>query len=392
MPATLSWEALASSSLIPPWATQNQDTSIPGLQTQKQPRQRFSFSDVQAISTLIPPRVSYNQGILVTKQRKQELSEQVCDIQQPSTFVLTKRQQQEQSKGQFLSSSNQSKTFMAAKSSISSRFIIKDYLRESAAKIMSESMTVFLVDEALSAAEGNLFLQAREAIAGIVEICANQGFRGVDVHLLHQDVFAENILSVDDLTEIFAEVQLDGTDAPTGARLAQLIERYLPLIESKESTHPPINIIVMSGSVPTDPDTLVECIVDAAQRLDMSGVRPDMFGIQFAQMGAEEVTNQVLCILGDNFGARNNVREIVTTISFDPAQGTFDSSFMIKILLGGIRKLFETKAIVQSALVPLSNRISSQATNISKALGSAPTTNLNLTGGFGRPLGKFPRF
>lgn len=65
---------------------------------------------------------------------------------------------------------------------------------------------------------------------------------------------------------------------------------------------------------------------------------------------------------------------------------------MIKILLGGIRKLFETKAIVQSALVPLSNRISSQATNISKALGSAPTTNLNLTGGFGRPLGKFPRF
>lgn len=137
MPATLSWEALASSSLIPPWATQNQDTSIPGLQTHEQPRQRFSFSDVQAISTLIPPRISYNQGILVTKQRKQELSEQVCDIQQPSTFVLTKRQQQEQSKGQFLSSSNQSKTFMAAKSSISSRFIIKDYLRESAAKIMS---------------------------------------------------------------------------------------------------------------------------------------------------------------------------------------------------------------------------------------------------------------
>ena len=57
-----------------------------------------------------------------------------------------------------------------------------------------------------------------------------------------------------------------------------------------------------------DPDTLVECIVDAAQRLDMSGVRPDMFGIQFAQMGAEEVTNQVLRILGDDFGARNNVR------------------------------------------------------------------------------------
>lgn len=57
-----------------------------------------------------------------------------------------------------------------------------------------------------------------------------------------------------------------------------------------------------------DPDTLVESIVDAAQRLDRSGVRPDMFGIQFAQMGTEEVTNTTLGILGDNFGARNNVR------------------------------------------------------------------------------------
>lgn len=44
---------------------------------------------------------------------------------------------------------------------------------------------------------------------------------------------------------------LAGADAPTGLRLAQLIECYLPLIESEESTHPPITIIVMSGSVPS---------------------------------------------------------------------------------------------------------------------------------------------
>jgi len=43
----------------------------------------------------------------------------------------------------------------------------------------------------------------------------------------------------------------EGTDTPTGARLGQLIEQYLPLIESKESTHPPITIIVISGSVPS---------------------------------------------------------------------------------------------------------------------------------------------
>lgn len=42
--------------------------------------------------------------------------------------------------------------------------------------------------------EGNLFFETRKAIAGIIEICGTQGFRGVDIHLLHQDVLAENIV------------------------------------------------------------------------------------------------------------------------------------------------------------------------------------------------------
>lgn len=41
---------------------------------------------------------------------------------------------------------------------------------------------------------GDLFLQAREAIAGIVEISGSHGLSGVDLHLLHQDVFAENVV------------------------------------------------------------------------------------------------------------------------------------------------------------------------------------------------------
>jgi len=49
------------------------------------------------------------------------------------------------------------------------------------------------------------------------------------------------------------------------------------------------------------------------------------------------------------------IQDIVTTTSFNPAQGTFDYGFMIDILLEGIRKLFRTKSIVQSALGPLSS-------------------------------------
>src|SRR6267154_1481727 len=37
-----------------------------------------------------------------------------------------------------------------------------------------------------------------------------------------------------------------GEDTPTGARLDQLIEMYLPLIEYPSSTHEPVSIIVIT--------------------------------------------------------------------------------------------------------------------------------------------------
>ena len=120
-----------------------------------------------------------------------------------------------------------------------------------------------------------------------------------------------------------------------------------------------------------DPDILAECIVHAAQRLDQSGAQPNMFGIQFIQIGTEEVSKDVLRILGDDFRVEHNVRVclqallstvpdvliqgIVTTTSLNPAQCTFCSGFIIEILLRGIRKLFGTKSIVQSPLGPLSS-------------------------------------
>lgn len=44
---------------------------------------------------------------------------------------------------------------------------------------------------------------------------------------------------------------LVGTETPTGTRLAQLLDHYLPLIEFPESTHAPITITVVSGSAPS---------------------------------------------------------------------------------------------------------------------------------------------
>jgi len=138
-----------------------------------------------------------------------------------------------------------------------------------------------------------------------------------------------------------------------------------------------------------DPDMVVECIIDAAQRLDNSNVRPDMFGVQFIQMSVEEDTKSVLSILGDDFGAKHDIRvcfqlthsstesskalvqEIVATTSFNSARGTFDSGFVVKILLEGIRKVFETKFVVQSASHPWS---SIEAARLSIGVGVTPSS------------------
>ena len=44
----------------------------------------------------------------------------------------------------------------------------------------------------------------------------------------------------------FDHLPHSGTDTPTGAKLGQIIDMYLPLIEHPDSTHEPISIIVIT--------------------------------------------------------------------------------------------------------------------------------------------------
>lgn len=41
--------------------------------------------------------------------------------------------------------------------------------------------------------EGNLWLQAREALGGIVDIANRHGPKGIDLHFMHQEGHAENL-------------------------------------------------------------------------------------------------------------------------------------------------------------------------------------------------------
>jgi hypothetical protein len=50
-----------------------------------------------------------------------------------------------------------------------------------------------------------------------------------------------------------------GQDTPTGLRLSQVIEQYLPHIEHPQSTHEPISIIVITDGAASKVIILYPC-------------------------------------------------------------------------------------------------------------------------------------
>lgn len=113
---------------------------------------------------------------------------------------------------------------------------------------------------------------------------------------------------------------------PTGRKLQEVFDKYIPLIENKNLCHRPITVIVVTDGVPSSFDTCPsgtfltrgyspaddpsEVIIRAARRLDHSGVpregRP--FGIEFVQIGDDEEAAEALRELDDDIAIENGIR------------------------------------------------------------------------------------
>ncbi|KAI9453806.1 hypothetical protein HD554DRAFT_513636 [Boletus coccyginus] len=210
--------------------------------------------------------------------------------------------------------------------------------REASLKRWAEIKTVIVIDDSLSMQEGNLWAQAREALGGIIDIANQYGSKGSDIHFMHGDDYVPNMQSRAEVNALFNRVQPEGQDTPTGAKLGQIINHYLPLVEHEHSTHEPITILVITDGLPTDQADLESVIVDAAHRLERHRVRHDMFGIQFVQIGTDPAASELLHTLDDHLVTRYKIRDIVDSTPYDPRQGAFDTEYMLKILLGGLQQ------------------------------------------------------
>ncbi|KAG2143471.1 uncharacterized protein EDB93DRAFT_1252074 [Suillus bovinus] len=218
------------------------------------------------------------------------------------------------------------------------RFAPSLLMQEEDLRRVAEYKTVILIDDSISMAEGDLWSQMREALAGIVDLAIQYGSKGIDLHFMHQTQFAENMRSRSEVQKLFDQLSPTGEDTPTGVRLEQIIEMYLPLIEHPNSTHEPISIIVITDGAATDGDDLLRCIIEAASRLDRQQVPLDKFGIQFVQIGTDQDAARALHMLDDELSERYKIRDIVDTTPFDHDNGAFNTDYMVKIFIGSLHQ------------------------------------------------------
>jgi uncharacterized protein YegL len=197
--------------------------------------------------------------------------------------------------------------------------------------------TVILVDDSPSM-EGELWNDAREALAGVADLAAKYNSDGVDVHFLNNTHSVVDIKNSQDVRELFDSVLPDG-ETPTGAALSRMFNKYLPLLENKRRPHKPVCLIVITDGVPTDDPK--EVIIDAARRLDHTGVPLNKFGIQFVQIGDDTDATNALKELDDGIAGENGIRDMVDTTPYRPDGGQFTVDSVIKILLGSIDKLVD---------------------------------------------------
>lgn len=218
-------------------------------------------------------------------------------------------------------------------------------------KKLADYKTVVLIDDSISMAEEQSWTLVREALAGIADLATRYGSQGIDLHFLHHENFHQNIKTSQEVQNIFNQTAPNGLETPTAAKLEELINFYLPLVERKFSQHSPIDIIIITDGVATDQQALPEVIVSTAHRLERSQVPEEMFGIQFVQIGTDAEAASALRALDDQLAKQYKIRDIVDTTPYDPQQGAFNTDYMLKILLGGVNKILDNGGPVPTELL-----------------------------------------
>lgn len=187
--------------------------------------------------------------------------------------------------------------------------------------------------------------EARDSLAGMVELAAKMDDDGVDVHFLNSErclIGCRDPLAV---RAMFDSIVPDGV-TPMGTKLEMLLLQYMDDIETYKQTRKGIepkkrNYICLTDGSPTDDPESV--IVAVARRLDRGNFPLSQIGIQFLQVGNDSEAKEALEELDDALSSQHGIRDIVDTVLYSNL--ALNPDMILKALLGGInRRLDKQKA------------------------------------------------
>jgi len=215
---------------------------------------------------------------------------------------------------------------------------------ENALETLRKYNTVFIVDDSRSM-YGNLWKEARDALAKLAEQAQKYDTDGIDVYFFNNNSVGYNLSSSNAVKHLFDRVTPKGI-TPMGEKLEELLLDYLLSLETAKDiadsigdqsvlkSIKPVNYIVLTDGAPTDDPESV--IVAAARRLDARHFPVSQVGIQFVQIGNSPQAAEFLAELDDGLAAIHGIRDIVDTTPYTGSQLT--AEILTKILLGGINR------------------------------------------------------
>ncbi|TFY83838.1 hypothetical protein EWM64_g161 [Hericium alpestre] len=208
--------------------------------------------------------------------------------------------------------------------------------------------TVVIVDDSMSMA-GQPWNDAREALAGVAELAGQVDSEGLDIYFLNDSRFRLDIRDRQAMRSLF-DLIMPGGVTPTGKKLKEVLDIYIPKLENRRLAQKPISIIVITDGVPTDDPK--EAIVQAALRLDMANVPARQLGIQFVQIGDDPGATEALNQLDDGLASMSGLRDMVDTTTFNPNDPLFRTESLVKILLGAVDNALDNTGVGISPSMP----------------------------------------
>ncbi|KAI0278683.1 hypothetical protein BGY98DRAFT_916683 [Russula aff. rugulosa BPL654] len=195
--------------------------------------------------------------------------------------------------------------------------------------------------------DGRLWIEARDALAGVAELTRLKGGEGLDIYCLNSPAYRLDLRNEVEVFNFFNDIVPEG-QTPTGNKLRQILDIYVPRIENPSLRHKPISILVITDGVPTDDPRSV--IVEYARRLDVRNVPLRQLGIQFVQIGDDADAAEALKELDDQLGPDHGVRDMVDTTPFSQAEPSLRADLIIKVVLGAINDSLDNTMVPQSVL------------------------------------------